>query len=82
MRLGGKTAIVTGAASGIGFATAALFVAGYWAVTGFNARAGVEMQPLARASLAVPVVILFPSRSWFSRYRRCSRTLEWRLRCQ
>ena len=41
---------------------AALFVAGYWAVYGFNERAGVDMQPLLRALLAVPVVMLLLAR--------------------
>jgi spermidine synthase len=37
---------------------AALFAAGYWAVFGFNEYAGVDTQPLFRAALAVPVVML------------------------
>ena len=43
---------------------ATLFVAGFWAVSEFNARAGVQTQPLLRASFAIPAVaLLFPRRS-------------------
>jgi hypothetical protein len=43
-------------------AAAALFAVGYWAVYGFNERAGVDAQPLLRASLAIPVVMLLLAR--------------------
>jgi spermidine synthase len=35
-----------------------LFIAGYWAVSAFDARAGVDTRPLLRASFAIPVVLL------------------------
>lgn len=43
-------------------AAAPLFLGGYWAVSGFNERAGVDVHPLFRALLAVPVVMLLLTR--------------------